>query len=206
MRSYYFTITPTQTIYYNNDKFPELKGKFIVGSFDGDLYAYKISEDGKKVLQEIILLTSSYPSNNVVATAVSPNGDIYFGAYDIFKLDKLDLTSKKQETYPIQINATNLKVSGINYLKSTSDFTVDLIDIHAKSTLSIKFLQAFTEEMPIDRCNFQNSTLKKNNLISSEFIRDIQKDGKNDVIKVQLQDDAPENLQLKINPMMINCF
>ena len=206
IRSYYVSENPTQATYYNGNKFPELKGKFIVGSFRGDLYAYKISENGKKLLEEIKMDTSLYPSVEVISTAVSPNGDIYFGAYDIFKLDKLDLTSKKQETYPIQINATNLKVSGINYLKSTSDFTVDLIDIHAKSTLSIKFLQAFTEEMPIDRCNFQNSTLKKNNLISSEFIRDIQKDGKNDVIKVQLQDDAPENLQLKINPMMINCF
>jgi glucose/arabinose dehydrogenase len=207
MRSYYFTKTPTQAIYYDRDKYLELKGKFIVGSFDGDLFVYKLSNDGKKLLEEIVLLTSIYPSNNVIATAVSPNGEIYFGAYDIYKLEKLDLTSKKEAMYPIQIKATNLKVSHVNYSERSKELTLDLIDRHNSSSLSTRIPRSIIEEKP-EGHQCDNSSSKGSKLITPEFPYDIVKriDGKYDVIKIQLQDEAPENFQFRINSTRINCL
>ena len=69
LRSYYITSNPTQAIYYSGDRHPELKGKFVVGSFRGNLYAYKMSEDGKKLLEEIMIKTDVYPSLEVVPVA-----------------------------------------------------------------------------------------------------------------------------------------
>jgi glucose/arabinose dehydrogenase len=49
LRSYWDTIAPTQMIYYTGDAVPELKGMFLFGSFTGDIYALKMSKDGKRI-------------------------------------------------------------------------------------------------------------------------------------------------------------
>ena len=149
MTSYYITENPTQAVYYTGDKYPELKkGRFLVGSFRGNLFAYKISEDGKKLLEEVKIKTSTYPSLEVVDTAVSPNGDIYFGAYDIFKLDKIDYTSKAKTMYPIEINATNVKVSNMNYSEPTKECDIHRNYRRGLSTLFIKIPKSMINRYP----------------------------------------------------------
>ena len=39
VRSYWQTIAPTQAIYYDGDEIPQLKNKFLVGTFTGNIYA-----------------------------------------------------------------------------------------------------------------------------------------------------------------------
>jgi glucose/arabinose dehydrogenase len=207
MRSYYISENPTQAVYYNGDRYPDLKGKFIVGSFRGDLFAYRISDDGKKILDEINLNTSSYPSLEVVATAVSPNGDIYFGAYDIFKLNREDLSSRKNIMYPVQINATNSKLFNVNYLQGAKNLAMDLIDKHGPSTISIKAPKVLMDGIPGSYECTMDSNFSKSNENNSEVHYNLTIDTikNNSITKVQLQDEVPENLHFTFSTRMDNC-
>jgi glucose/arabinose dehydrogenase len=86
IRSYWKIIAPTQAIFYDGDKFPELKGKFLYGTFSGDIYAIKIDNKTKQVTSEEKLELGLYPFMPVVSLAQSPTGEIYFGGYSIDKL------------------------------------------------------------------------------------------------------------------------
>jgi hypothetical protein len=105
-RSYYETIAPTQAIYYKGSKIPQLEGRFLFGTFTGDIYALKIDPGtGQVVAEERIEL---YPTlfTPVIGIAQAPNGDLYYGSYGIFKLDSLDLETRIPVSYPIRISAS----------------------------------------------------------------------------------------------------
>jgi glucose/arabinose dehydrogenase len=89
LRSYWDTIAPTQMIYYTGDAVPELKGMFLFGSFTGDIYALKMSKDGKRIDQEIHIDLEHYPFVPTVGIAQSPDGKIYYGGYQIYTLDSI---------------------------------------------------------------------------------------------------------------------
>src|SRR5918992_3834560 len=89
LRSYWETIAPTQMIYYDGDSVPELKGMFLFGSFTGDIYALKLSEDKKSIVQEIKIELEHYPFVPTVGIAQSPDGKIYYGGYQIYTLDSI---------------------------------------------------------------------------------------------------------------------
>jgi hypothetical protein len=123
LRSYWATIAPTQEIYYNADKIPSLKGKFLFGTYTGDIYAVGINDakDSKKqiVEDEQHILLNQYPFEPVISIAQSPDGNIYFGSYNIYKLDSVNTVSKKQDTFPIEltsppdVNINNVQASDI---------------------------------------------------------------------------------------------
>jgi glucose/arabinose dehydrogenase len=102
VRFYYQTTAPAQAIYYDEDKFPSLKGKYLVAMFNtGSLHA--ISLDGtNKIKEEMIIKFPSF-YDNIIAVAQSPTGDVYFGADNIYKLDSID----QNHFYP-QINWVDL--------------------------------------------------------------------------------------------------
>jgi len=201
IRSYYISLPPTQATYYNGDKFPELKGKFIVGSFRGNLYAYKISEDGKKLLEEVKLNTTAYPSKGVVATAVSPTGDIYFGAYDIFRIKKIDLTHKEEMIIPVEIRSINVNVSNVNYSEQTKEITLNLTKRHDLSTISIKIPSSSIESIPGQyECNSKKNLLQSNQAnIAIRNHLDLQRLENYTIMRVQLRADAPESAQIAID-------
>jgi glucose/arabinose dehydrogenase len=103
LRSYWDAIAPTQMIYYDGDAVPELKGMFLFGSFTGDIYAVKLSEDKKSIVQEIKVELSHFPFVPNVAIAQSPDGKIYYGAYRIYTLDSIG--EREQMLFPVQVNA-----------------------------------------------------------------------------------------------------
>jgi hypothetical protein len=89
LRSYWETIAPTQMIYYEGDAIPELKGMYLFGSFTGDIYAIRLSEDEKSIVQEIKIDLEHYPFVPTVGIAQSPDGKIYYGGYQIYTLDSI---------------------------------------------------------------------------------------------------------------------
>ena len=106
IRSYWSTIAPTQAIYYTGDKFPSLKGKFLVASFTGDIYALQIDETSKRIVDEYHLDLGNYPFEPAVGIAQSPSGNIYFGGYNIYKLEgslELENETKQNTFFPIEI-------------------------------------------------------------------------------------------------------
>ncbi len=201
LRSYYITANPTQAIYYNGDKYPELKGKFVVGSFRGNLYAYKISEDGKKLLEEIMIKADVYPSLEVVPIASAPNGEIYFGAYDIFKLTGLDLTSRVETMQTVAINATNVKVSNLNYSESEKELGLELTDLRkpTAASLSIKIPKTLVEDLPPSyafvSAHGDNSSDTKQ---KTDYPLEIDRHNNYNIMKIQFPTSAPEHLQITI--------
>jgi len=200
IKSYYYTNTPTQIIYYSGNRYPELKDNFIAGSFRGDLYVYKIGEDGKKLLQETKIITSLYPSKEVVGISVSPGGEIFFGAYDIFKLNTLDHTSSEKIMFPIIINATNIKVSSLDYTENTMDLKVGLKDSHDLSTVSIKVPNSLFDVMNVgQKCqSVSNNSMSNVSGISGTCNIKIQKDKEHSLVLIQLSAGTPKSLHFII--------
>jgi glucose/arabinose dehydrogenase len=103
LRTYWDTIAPTQMIYYTGDAVPELKGMFLFGSFTGDIYAIKLSDDEKSVVQELHIELGHFPFVPTIGIAQSPDGKIYYGAYQIYTLDSIG--PREQAQFNVQIDA-----------------------------------------------------------------------------------------------------
>jgi len=83
IRSYKFTIGPTQAIYYDGSKIPELRNKFLFGTFTGNIYAIGISKISNQVNQEDLINPRIFPFDPIIGIAKSPDGQIFFGGYGI---------------------------------------------------------------------------------------------------------------------------
>lgn len=106
-RSYYETIAPTQAIYYTGNKIPELKDKFLFGTFTGDIYALTIDRESKKIIGEERIELHPTLFTPVIGIAQAPNGDLYYGSYSIFKLESLDQPTRTQDVLSIRIAASD---------------------------------------------------------------------------------------------------
>ena len=132
LRSYWDTIAPTQMIYYEGDAVPELKGMFLFGSFTGDIYALKLSEDKKSIVEELKIELSHFPFVPTVGIAQSPDGKIYYGGYQIYTLDSIG--ERKQILFPIDVS--------LPYGVNIKDISVDqdqrrmLIDTNVNGTVA----------------------------------------------------------------------
>jgi parallel beta-helix repeat protein len=127
VRSYYETVAPTQAIFYTGDKVPELKNRFLYGTFTGDIYAIMIDPDSKKVIAEEKI--ELYPTlfTPVIGIAQAPNGDIYYGSYSIFKLESLDLSTRIPESYPIKVaTSQGAEVSNLVFDQDRKRITLDV--------------------------------------------------------------------------------
>jgi glucose/arabinose dehydrogenase len=103
LRTYWDTIAPTQMIYYDGDAVPELKSMFLFGSFTGDMYALKLSDDKKRIVQEIKIELGHFPFVPTVAIAQSPDGQIYYGGYQIYTLESIG--EREQMLFTVQVDA-----------------------------------------------------------------------------------------------------
>jgi glucose/arabinose dehydrogenase len=142
IRTYFKTIAPTQAIFYVGDKYPELTGNFIFGSYNKlALHALRIGtpnelNDTKKGVNDLTIyltqenvqsgarstskaLSIRLPQDNIAAVAQSPNGEIYFGGYNIYKLGSVG-PSRDQTVFPVK---TDLP-SGV-YIDKMELFPVD---------------------------------------------------------------------------------
>ncbi len=127
IRSYWQTPSPTQTIYYNHTMFPELAGSFIFGTVRGQLYSVKVDAANNGQLKEELKIDFSFhPLMPIVGVAVSPNGDIYFGGYDLMKLNSIDMQHKVIMTNPIQINTTNCQLTDLALDNAHKNITASL--------------------------------------------------------------------------------
>jgi len=124
LRTYFDTIAPTQIIYYNGDAVPELNGMFLFGSFTGDIYALKLSEDEKSVVQEIKVELGHFPFVPTIAIAQSPDGKIYYGGYQLYTLDSIG--EKEQTLFKVQVDApSTVDVSEVVVNQAQHKVTID---------------------------------------------------------------------------------
>jgi hypothetical protein len=95
-------------IYYEGDAVPELKGMFLFGSFTGDIYALRLSEDKKSIIEELKIELEHFPFVPTVGIAQSPDGKIFYGGYQIYTLDTIG--KREQMLFTIEVDSP----SGVN--------------------------------------------------------------------------------------------
>lgn len=101
--AYYNVIAPTQAIFYVGNKYPDLTGKFVFGSYSGTpLHAIQISRNNteRTVYELDIDVFRNSLHDNIAAVAQSPLGSIYFGGYNIYKLKSIG-PEREQKVFPI---------------------------------------------------------------------------------------------------------
>jgi glucose/arabinose dehydrogenase len=104
LRAYYNAIAPTQAIFYVGNKYPELAGRFVFGSYSGTpLNAILIGGNAtERTINELdIDVFPTSPHDNIAAVAQSPNGDIYFGGFNIYKLKSIGF-DRERSVFPIR--------------------------------------------------------------------------------------------------------
>ena len=124
LRSYWDTIAPTQMIYYEGDAVPELKGMFLFGSFTGDIYALKLSEDKKSIVEELKIELAHFPFVPTVGIAQSPDGKIYYGGYQIYTLDSIG--EREQILFTIEVDSPSaVNIGEISVNQEQERITID---------------------------------------------------------------------------------
>jgi glucose/arabinose dehydrogenase len=85
---YQYEIAPTQAVYYNGNMFPQLKGMFLIGSYNkGELVGLKIDNDGMHVREAVeIDIAANVFVDPITCIAVMPDGQIYVGGHSIYKV------------------------------------------------------------------------------------------------------------------------
>jgi glucose/arabinose dehydrogenase len=106
LRSYFSTIAPTQAIFYTGDKYPSLKGSFAFGTFTGSIFAIKLDVDTKQIVEEQHIRLGHYPFEAVIGIAQSPTGDIYFGAYNIYKISSVNTFDEKYDMFNVELSSS----------------------------------------------------------------------------------------------------
>ena len=135
LRSYWQTITPTQAIYYTGDKLPQLKNKFLIAAFNGNIYALTLDLHHNKVIEEeYIALRHYYPYDPVTSIAQSPSGDIYYGGYHIYRLKSIDVNSKRQILFPIEIKSSSSNVA-IKDIQTSANGSSLAVNIYAPTNI-----------------------------------------------------------------------
>ena len=94
LESYFPPITPAQAIFYDENKFPALKGKFLIVSYgERSIYAIALNSNGS--ISEELVIRLPETRGHLVSIAQSPEGDIYVGGENLYKLESID-TKQKQ--------------------------------------------------------------------------------------------------------------
>jgi glucose/arabinose dehydrogenase len=177
LRSYSYVIAPTQTIYYDGDKFPELKGNFLVGTFGGGrIHILKFDNDTTHIIQDDVIRFYQYPYSAILALAQSRDGNVYYGASDIYKLQSINSDYKRQILFPIEMNSTNMvnvKDLQINQDEIKRAITIE-IDLQTyNSTIYSSYSPTMTVKVPkslLDRIyNVTNVENNISNLVNSSI-------------------------------------
>ncbi len=133
LRTYYIARCLTQMIYYNGDKVPILKDKFLVGNLRGNIingyiYALQVDKVRNQVVSENVISLYHFPNNEAITLAESPSGDIYYSGYTINKLDSVNVTSKQPTSFPIEMNysSTILNIRNVQIFPSENKLYIDV--------------------------------------------------------------------------------
>ena len=123
-RTYYNPITPTQAIYYDGDRFPDLKGKFLIASHgEKALYAISVNNTGNIIDELAIRLPEMM--GPLISIAKSPDGEIYLGGEKIYKLTSIDRNNIIPLTYFIDLSGNDLRVDNLLFNLTTKVLAIN---------------------------------------------------------------------------------
>jgi glucose/arabinose dehydrogenase len=128
-RTYYKTITPTQMIFYDDNRFRGLKDMFLVTSYgEGSIYALSLNKTGHLLEEVAIRLPEVRGHINSIAKA--PNGDIYIAGENMYKLISID-DNQPTLTYFIDTVSNN---NGIQIDKMFLNLTSKVLSLDISNT------------------------------------------------------------------------
>jgi glucose/arabinose dehydrogenase len=135
LTSYRSVIAPAQAMFYDDDKIPELKGKFIFASYlTSTLRALHFANSDEIVYEEIINANHTGPA---ISLAQSPDGYIYYGGSAIYKLEKVDLVDKLK--FPISVEITGeVEVKDLQLDKAEKKVIISMTTQSAPQFVSVK--------------------------------------------------------------------
>ena len=128
IRAYERVIAPAQAIFYDASKFPDLRGKFVIASYnDGNLRAMKVYQN--QTINELVISVTHDILDNISAIAQSPSGDIYYGGYSIYKLESVK-SELHPTMFPVQIDMTpGINITEMKAHPSEKAITINLTTI-----------------------------------------------------------------------------
>ena len=114
-------------IFYEGDKFPQIKGKFVFASFIGDIFILTLDELTGKIVKEEILDLKGVPFRPTIAIAQSPDGEIFFGGYNIEKIESIDFDQATKIGFPISLKLEpSLYAKDVKLNTNTKEIMVEL--------------------------------------------------------------------------------
>ena len=123
-RTYFPPITPFQAIFYDENKFPTLKGKFLIVSY-GERSIYAIGLNGNGSISEEPVIRLPDTRGHLVSIAKSHEGDIYIGGENLYKLQSIERNRNKL-TYFINVLGTkNIDVAHLIVNLTTKVLSMD---------------------------------------------------------------------------------
>jgi glucose/arabinose dehydrogenase len=214
LRSYYIAKCLTQLIYYDGDKIPQLKDKFLIGNINtGAFYAIQVDRAKQQIIEEEVVSLSDNFNNEIISLTQSPKGDIYYGAYSINKLDSVDINNKKQILFPIGINYSSsvVDINGLYFIPSENSIILKvdskIKDIHnisktinnsfSNSFLSIMIPKGLLNNITSVDTNFSNND--KNQLAPKSIIIKKQNISDSNQNKVNIILDKPGQYEISIH-------
>ena len=97
----------------------------MFGTFTGYIYALKINKTTMHLTEEDLVNLRFYPFDPVIAIAQSPDGEIYFAGYSIYRLESL--TKEGTHIYPIKIQKTeNVSIEDVKFNNDTQQLSIQI--------------------------------------------------------------------------------
>jgi glucose/arabinose dehydrogenase len=126
IRPYYVPITPTQAIFYGNN-IPALKDKFLfVANGERSIYAIALNSNGS--IREELAVRLPEARGHLVSIAKSPEGDIYIGGENLFKLKSIDMNRKKLTYFINVISTSDIEVTGVRANLTSKVLSIDFVN------------------------------------------------------------------------------
>ncbi|MGA8915828.1 MAG: PQQ-dependent sugar dehydrogenase, partial [Nitrososphaeraceae archaeon] len=127
VRTYNPPIIPAQAIFYDQNKFPALKGKFLVVSYaERSIYAITLNSNGS--ISEELAIRLPGTRGHLVSIAQTPEGDIFIGGENLYKLESIERNRNKL-TYFVNVGSTkNIEVADMTANLTEKVFAIDIIN------------------------------------------------------------------------------
>ncbi len=147
-RTYYNPITPTQAVYYDGNKFPALKNKFLVVSYgERSIYSLSINKSGSIVEEVGIRLPEV--RGHIISIAKAPNGDLYVGGENIYKLVSIDRNTNTPLIYFVDVAAKNIKINDLSLNLTNKVMSLNFTNKNSSSITTDGNIEAAVPSSPL---------------------------------------------------------
>lgn len=123
-RTYQKVMAPSQMLFYDDNKFPSLKAKFLVVSYAEPVLRGLAFNNTGNLIEEVSVRLPEV-RGHIASIAKAPGGDIYIGGENIYKLVSID---KIKPTYYIEANSKNIQIKDLSVNLTSKIISIDIVN------------------------------------------------------------------------------